>query len=65
MLVDAYLSTTFSVTALLASAYAVSAVLRARSEESGERAEPLLCWPSASAVSAGATSRSPDRPGQP
>jgi ABC-2 type transport system permease protein len=41
-LVDAYLSTTFSITALLASAYAVAAVLRARSEESGERAEPLL-----------------------
>jgi ABC-2 type transport system permease protein len=42
VLVDAYLGTTFAVTALLASAYAVSAVLRARSEESAERAEPLL-----------------------
>jgi ABC-2 type transport system permease protein len=41
-LVDAYLGTTFAITALLAAAYAVSAVLRARSEESGERAEPLL-----------------------
>ncbi len=49
-LVDAYLSTTFSITALLASAYAVSAVLRARSEESAERAEPLL----ATATSRGA-----------
>jgi ABC-2 type transport system permease protein len=41
-LVDAYLGTTFAITALLASAYAVSAVLRARSEESGDRAEVLL-----------------------
>lgn len=41
-LVDAYLGTTFAVTALLASAYAVSAVLRARAEESGDRAEVLL-----------------------
>jgi ABC-2 type transport system permease protein len=41
-LVDAYLGTTFAVTALLASAYAVSAVLRARSEEAADRAEPLL-----------------------
>jgi ABC-2 type transport system permease protein len=49
-LVDAYLGTTFSVTALLAAAYAVSTVLRARSEESGERAEPVL----ATATSRGA-----------
>ncbi|MGY1848673.1 ABC transporter permease [Blastococcus sp. SYSU DS1021] len=41
-LVDAYLGTTFAVTALLASAYAVSAVLRARTEESDDRAEVLL-----------------------
>jgi ABC-2 type transport system permease protein len=50
VLVDAYLGTTFAVTALLASAFAVSAVLRARSEESAERAEPLL----ATATSRGA-----------
>ena len=42
VLVEAYLGTTFSVSALLASAYAVSAVLRARSEEAGNRAEPVL-----------------------
>lgn len=41
-LVDAYLSTTFSITSLLAAAYAVSAVLRARTEESEQRAEPVL-----------------------
>lgn len=41
-LVDAYLGTTFAITALLASAYAVSAVLRARAEEAGDRAEVLL-----------------------
>ncbi|MGY1787570.1 ABC transporter permease [Geodermatophilus sp. SYSU D00698] len=41
-LVDAYLGTTFGVTALLAGAYAVSSVLRARGEESGQRAEPVL-----------------------
>jgi ABC-2 type transport system permease protein len=41
-LVDAYLSTTFAITGLLAGAYAVSAVLRARSEEADERAEPVL-----------------------
>jgi ABC-2 type transport system permease protein len=41
-LVDAYLSTTFSITALLAAAYAVSSVLRARTEEAEQRAEPLL-----------------------
>ena len=50
VLVDAYLGTTFTVTALLASAYAVSAVLRARSEEVAERAEPVL----ATATSRGA-----------
>jgi ABC-2 type transport system permease protein len=48
-LVDAYLSTTFSMTSLLAAAYAVSAVLRARTEEQEQRAEPVL---------AGAISRS-------
>jgi ABC-2 type transport system permease protein len=41
-LVDAYLATTLAVTALLAAAYAVSAVLRARAEESAGRAEPVL-----------------------
>jgi ABC-2 type transport system permease protein len=41
-LVDAYLGTTFAITALLAAAYAVSAVLRARAEESDNRAEPVL-----------------------
>ncbi|MCF6746234.1 ABC transporter permease [Blastococcus sp. KM273128] len=41
-LVSAYLSTTFSITALLAAAYAVSSVLRARTEESDQRAEPVL-----------------------
>jgi ABC-2 type transport system permease protein len=41
-LVDAYLGTTFTVLALLSSAYAVSAVLRARTEESSGRAEPIL-----------------------
>lgn len=41
-LVDAYLGTTFAITALLASAYAVSATLRARAEESDDRAEVLL-----------------------
>ena len=41
-LVDAYLGTTFAITALLAAAYSVSAVLRARTEESGDRAEVLL-----------------------
>ena len=41
-LVEAYLATTFSITALLAAAYAVSAVLRARGEEAEQRAEPVL-----------------------
>ncbi|SEO45098.1 ABC transporter permease [Trujillonella endophytica] len=41
-LVDAYLATTLSINALLAGAYAVSAVLRARAEESVGRAEPVL-----------------------
>ncbi len=41
-LVDAYLATTLSINALLAGAYAVSAVLRARAEESAGRAEPVL-----------------------
>ncbi|SHN88215.1 ABC-2 type transport system permease protein [Geodermatophilus obscurus] len=41
-LVDAYLATTSATTALLAAAYAVSAVLRARGEEAAGRAEPLL-----------------------
>jgi ABC-2 type transport system permease protein len=41
-LVDAYLATIFSIQALLAAAYAVSSVLRARSEEASGRAEPVL-----------------------
>jgi ABC-2 type transport system permease protein len=41
-LVDAYLGTTTALAALLASAYAVSAVLRARAEEAGDRVEPVL-----------------------
>ncbi len=49
-LVDAYLGTTFAITALLASAYAVSAVLRARTEESGDRAEVLLATPTSRAA---------------
>jgi ABC-2 type transport system permease protein len=41
-LVDAYLATIFSINALLAGAYAVSSVLRARAEEATGRAEPVL-----------------------
>jgi polyether ionophore transport system permease protein len=41
-LVEAYLATIFSIDALLAAAFAVSSVLRARSEESAGRAEPVL-----------------------
>ena len=41
-LVDAYLATIFSIQALLAAAYAVSSVLRARTEESTGRAEAVL-----------------------
>jgi len=41
-LVEAYLATIFSIQALLAAAYAVSSVLRARTEESAGRAEPVL-----------------------
>jgi ABC-2 type transport system permease protein len=41
-LVDAFLNTTMAVLALLASAYAVQAVLRLRSEETGQLAEPIL-----------------------
>jgi ABC-2 type transport system permease protein len=41
-LVDAYLATIFSIQALLAAAYAVSSVLRARTEEASGRAEPVL-----------------------
>lgn len=39
---DAFLTATMSVMALLASAYAVQAVLRLRSEETGGLAEPIL-----------------------
>ncbi|RBY75542.1 ABC transporter permease [Geodermatophilus sp. TF02-6] len=41
-LVDSYLATTLSITALLAGAYAVAAALRARGEEASGRAEPVL-----------------------
>jgi ABC-2 type transport system permease protein len=41
-LVEAYLATIFSFQALLAAAFAVSSVLRARTEETSGRAEPVL-----------------------
>ncbi|WP_369131313.1 ABC transporter permease [Modestobacter roseus] len=41
-LVDAYLSVTVTVNALLATAYGVSAAIRARTEEAAGRAEPVL-----------------------
>jgi ABC-2 type transport system permease protein len=41
-LVDAFLNTTMAVMALLASAYAVQAVLRLRAEETGGLTEPIL-----------------------
>lgn len=41
-LVDAYLATIFAFEALLAAAFAVSSVLRARAEEASGRAEPVL-----------------------
>jgi ABC-2 type transport system permease protein len=41
-LVEAYLATIFSIDALLAAAFAVASVLRARAEESAGRAEPVL-----------------------
>lgn len=41
-LADAFISTTMGVMALLASAYAVQALLRLRSEETGGLAEPIL-----------------------
>lgn len=41
-LVEAYLATIFSIDALLAGAFAVSSVLRARAEESAGRVEPVL-----------------------
>ncbi|MGK8557420.1 ABC transporter permease [Nocardia gipuzkoensis] len=43
--VDSYLALTVSIVALLASAYGVSSVLRARGEETAGRAEPLLATP--------------------
>jgi ABC-2 type transport system permease protein len=49
-LVEAYLATIFSIQALLVAAYAVSSVLRARTEEASGRAEPVL----ATATSRGA-----------
>ena len=41
-LVEAYFATIFAFQALLAAAYAVSSVLRARAEEAAGRAEPVL-----------------------
>ncbi|MDA0180863.1 ABC transporter permease [Solirubrobacter phytolaccae] len=41
-LVDAYLSATFGILALIAAAYAIQAVLRLRGEETSGRAEPIL-----------------------
>jgi ABC-2 type transport system permease protein len=41
-IVDAYLASTMGMVALIASAYAVQATLRLRSEETGGRAEPVL-----------------------
>jgi ABC-2 type transport system permease protein len=41
-LIEAYLATIFSIDALLAAAFAVSSVLRARGEESAGRTEPVL-----------------------
>jgi ABC-2 type transport system permease protein len=41
-MIDAFLSTTMGILALLASAYAVQAVLRLRAEETGQRAEAIL-----------------------
>ncbi len=41
-LVDAYLAATFQVLALIAAVYAIGAVLRARTEETSDRAEPVL-----------------------
>jgi ABC-2 type transport system permease protein len=41
-MVDAFLSTAMGILALLASAYAVQAVLRLRAEETGQRAEAIL-----------------------
>ncbi|WP_433477385.1 ABC transporter permease [Spirillospora sp. CA-142024] len=42
---DAYFASIMSTLGLIAAAYAVSATLRLRTEESGERAEPLLATP--------------------
>ncbi len=44
-MVDAFLSTVMGIMALLASAYAVQAVLRLRGEENDQRAETLLATP--------------------
>ncbi|MFB4310576.1 ABC transporter permease [Actinomadura sp. GTD37] len=41
-IVDAYFASVMGVLGLIASAYAVSATLRLRTEEAGQRAEPLL-----------------------
>ncbi|WP_067469225.1 ABC transporter permease [Nocardia amamiensis] len=43
--VDSYLALTVSIVALLASAYGVTSVLRARGEETAGRAEPVLAAP--------------------
>ncbi|WP_242900798.1 ABC transporter permease [Actinomadura terrae] len=44
-IVDAYFASVMSMLGLFAAAYAVSATLRLRAEESGQRAEPLLATP--------------------
>lgn len=44
-LTDAFLSTAFGLMALIASVYAVQAMLRLRGEETRQRAEPLLACP--------------------
>jgi ABC-2 type transport system permease protein len=41
-LTDAFLSTVFGISAIIASAFAVQAALRLRGEESGQRLEPIL-----------------------
>ncbi|MBF6235030.1 ABC transporter permease [Nocardia farcinica] len=43
--VDSYLALTLGITALLAAAYGITAALRARSEETAGRAEPILAAP--------------------
>jgi putative exporter of polyketide antibiotics len=44
-IIDAYFASIMSTLGLIAAAYAVSATLRLRTEEAGQRAEPLLATP--------------------